>query len=140
MCVGPIIGGIGLLLLTRVTADADYLTEVLPGVLMFGLGLSITVAPLTATALNSVEQRHAGVASGINNGVSRMAGLLGIAVLGALIAGQFGSTIDANVAEANLSPAADAAIDEATTPRPAGYERSATPGGRARGRGRHRRR
>jgi EmrB/QacA subfamily drug resistance transporter len=113
MCVGPIIGGIGLLLLTRVTADADYLTQVLPGVLVFGLGLSITVAPLTATALNSVEQRHAGVASGINNGVSRMAGLLGIAVLGALIASQFGSTVDANVAEANLSPAADAAIDEA---------------------------
>jgi EmrB/QacA subfamily drug resistance transporter len=113
MCVGPIIVGIGLLLLTRVTADADYLTQVLPGVLVFGLGLSITVAPLTATALNSVEQRHAGVASGINNGVSRMAGLLGIAVLGALIAGQFGSTVDANVAEANLSPAADAAIDEA---------------------------
>ena len=113
MCVGPIIGGIGLLLLTRVTADADYLTQVLPGVLVFGLGLSITVAPLTATALNSVEQRHAGVASGINNGVSRMAGLLGIAVLGALIAGQFGSTVDANVADANLSPAADAAIDEA---------------------------
>ena len=113
MCVGPIIGGIGLLLLTRVNADADYLTQVLPGVLVFGLGLSITIAPLTATALNSVEQRHAGVASGINNGVSRMAGLLGIAVLGALIAGQFGSTVDADVAEANLSPAGDAAIEEA---------------------------
>ncbi len=115
MCVGPIIGGVGLLLLTRVTADADYLTQVLPGVLVFGLGLSITVAPLTATALNSVEQRHAGVASGINNGVSRMAGLLGIAVLGALIAGQFGSTVDADVAEANLSPAADTALEEAKT-------------------------
>ena len=100
MCVGPIIGGIGLLLLTRVNADADYLTQVLPGVLVFGLGLSITVAPLTATALNSVEQRHAGVASGINNGVSRMAGLLGIAVLGALIAGQFGSAVDADIAGA----------------------------------------
>ena len=113
MCVGPIIGGIGLLLLTRVGADADYLTEVLPGVLVFGLGLSMTVAPLTATALNSVEERHAGVASGINNGVSRVAGLLGIAVLGALIAGQFGSTVDADVAEANLSPAADTAVEEA---------------------------
>ena len=113
MCVGPIIGGIGLLLLTRVTADADYLTEVLPGVLVFGLGLSITVAPLTATALNSVEQRHAGVASGINNGVSRMAGLLGIAVLGALIAGQFGSAVNADVADANLSPAAEAALEDA---------------------------
>ena len=113
MCVGPIIGGIGLLLLTRVNADADYLTQVLPGVLLFGLGLSITVAPLTATALNSVEQRHAGVASGINNGVSRMAGLLGIAVLGALIAGQFGSAVDADIAGANLSPAAKASLQEA---------------------------
>ncbi|MGZ8622113.1 MAG: MFS transporter [Solirubrobacterales bacterium] len=113
MCVGPIVGGIGLLLLTRVGADADYVTEVLPGVLVFGLGLSATVAPLTATALNSVEQRHAGVASGINNGVSRMAGLLGIAVLGALIAGQFGSTVDAEVADASLSPAADSALEEA---------------------------
>jgi EmrB/QacA subfamily drug resistance transporter len=113
MCVGPILGGIGLLLLTRVGADADYLTEVLPGVLVFGLGLSITVAPLTATALNSVDERNAGVASGINNGVARMAGLLGIAVLGALISGQFGSTVDSNVAGANLSPAAQSAIDEA---------------------------
>jgi EmrB/QacA subfamily drug resistance transporter len=113
MCVGPIVGGIGLLLLTRVGADADYVTEVLPGVLVFGLGLSATVAPLTATALNSVEQRHAGVASGINNGVARMAGLLGIAVLGALIAGQFGSTVDAEVADARLSPAADSALEEA---------------------------
>ena len=113
MCVGPIIGGIGLLLLTRVNADADYLTQVLPGVLVFGLGLSITVAPLTATALNSVEQRHAGVASGINNGVSRMAGLLGIAVLGALIAGQFGTAVDADIAGANLSPAAEASLEEA---------------------------
>jgi hypothetical protein len=88
-------------------------TEVLPGVIVFGLGLSATVAPLTATALNSVEQRHAGVASGINNGVSRMAGLLGIAVLGALIAGQFGSTVNAEVADASLSAAADSELEQA---------------------------
>jgi EmrB/QacA subfamily drug resistance transporter len=113
MCVGPIVGGIGLLLLTRVGADADYVTEVLPGVIVFGLGLSATVAPLTATALNSVEQRHAGVASGINNGVSRMAGLLGIAVLGALIAGHFGSTVNADVAEASLTPAATSSLEDA---------------------------
>jgi EmrB/QacA subfamily drug resistance transporter len=113
MCVGPIVGGIGLLMLTRVGADADYVTEVLPGVLVFGLGLSATVAPLTATALNSVEQRHAGIASGINNGVSRMAGLLAIAVLGALIAGQFGSSVDSEVAGASLAPQAQEALDEA---------------------------
>ncbi len=134
MCVGPIIGGIGLLLLTRVTADADYLTEVLPGVLVFGLGLSITVAPLTATALNSVEQRHAGVASGINNGVSRMAGLLGIAVLGALIAGQFGSS--GRRGRRRGEPVAgrghrDRGGQEQSA-RPAGHRRAAAGRGRAR--------
>ena len=60
MCVGPIVGGIGLLLLMRVDANPNYLTEVLPALLVFALGLSATVAPLTATALNSVEERHVG--------------------------------------------------------------------------------
>src|SRR5262249_9698207 len=89
MSVGPIVGGIGLLMMMRVNSDANYVTDVLPAVTVFGLGLSATVAPLTATALNSVEERHVGIASGINNGVSRVAGLLAIAVLGAVIAGQF---------------------------------------------------
>jgi EmrB/QacA subfamily drug resistance transporter len=115
MCVGPIVGGIGLLMLLRVGGDADYLTEVLPGVLVFGVGLSATVAPLTATALNSVEERHVGVASGINNGVARVAGLLAIAVLGALIAGQFGSTVDKEVAEARISPGGQQVIEDAKT-------------------------
>ena len=92
---------------------SDYVTEVLPAILVFGLGLSATVAPLTATALNSVEERHAGIASGINNAVSRVAGLLAIAVLGALIAGQFGSTIDDRLAGKQLSPQARRAIDKA---------------------------
>jgi EmrB/QacA subfamily drug resistance transporter len=113
MCVGPIVGGVGLLLLMRVDAGADYVSDVLPGVVVFGLGLSATVAPLTATALNSVDERHAGVASGINNGVSRMAGLLAIAVLGALIAGQFGSTVDERANEAGLAGPALSALDEA---------------------------
>jgi EmrB/QacA subfamily drug resistance transporter len=113
MCVGPIVGGIGLLLLTRVDADASYVADVLPGVIVFGLGLSATVAPLTATALNSVAENHVGVASGINNAVSRIAGVLAIAVLGALIAGKFGSTVDGHLSDANLSPQADRAISNA---------------------------
>lgn len=113
MSVGPIVGGIGLLLLMRVSAHPNYLTEVLPAILVFGLGLSATVAPLTATALNSVEERHVGIASGINNGVSRVAGLLAIAVLGALIAGQFTSTIDSNLSGEQLSPQAQHAVDKA---------------------------
>ncbi len=113
MCVGPIVGGIGLLLLTRVGSDPNYVTDVLPGVIVFGLGLSATVAPLTATALNSVPEHQVGVASGINNEVSRIAGVLAIAILGALIAGKFGSTVDSKLAGANLSPQADRAISKA---------------------------
>jgi EmrB/QacA subfamily drug resistance transporter len=113
MSVGPIVGGIGLLMLIRVDADASYLADVLPALLVFGLGLSATVAPLTATALNSVAENRVGVASGINNSVSRIAGVLAIAVFGALIAGQFGSTVDDRVADSNLSAQADQEISKA---------------------------
>jgi EmrB/QacA subfamily drug resistance transporter len=113
MSVGPIVGGLGLLLLTRVDAGASYVTDVLPGVIVFGLGLSATVAPLTATALNSVEENRVGVASGINNAVSRIAGVLAIAVFGALIAGKFASTVDAELTGSNLSSRADQAISRA---------------------------
>ena len=113
MCVGPIVGGIGLMLLTRVNADASYVSDVLPGVVIFGLGLSATVAPLTATALNSVAEHRVGVASGINNAVSRIAGVLAIAILGALIAGKFGSTVDSKLGDRTLSPQANGAISDA---------------------------
>jgi EmrB/QacA subfamily drug resistance transporter len=113
MSVGPIIGGIGLILLTRVDSDASYLADVLPGVLVFGVGLSMTVAPLTATALNSVAENRVGVASGINNAVSRVAGVLAIAIFGALIAGKFASTVDGKVSGTGLSAQADQVISKA---------------------------
>jgi len=113
MAVGPIVGGAGLLMLTGVGSNPDYLTEVVPGLVVFGVGLSATVAPLTATALNSVEERHAGIASGINNGVSRVAGLLAIAILGAVISGVFASQIDEKLAGASLSDQARAAVADA---------------------------
>ena len=94
----------------RVGSDADYVTDVLPAILVFGLGLSATVAPLTATVLDSVEERRVGIASGINNGVSRVAGLLAIAVLGAVISAHFGSVLDANLGDRPLSPASAAEI------------------------------
>jgi hypothetical protein len=71
----------GLLLLGRIGAHAAYLSDVLPGALVLGLGMSLTVAPLTATALGSLGRRHAGVASGVNNAVARAGGLLAVAVL-----------------------------------------------------------
>jgi EmrB/QacA subfamily drug resistance transporter len=89
MTVGPIVGGLGLLLLLRVGSGADYVADVLPGIIVFGLGLSATVAPLTATVLDSVQERHVGIASGVNNGISRVAGLLAIAVLGAIVSARF---------------------------------------------------
>ncbi len=97
MSLGPIVGGIGLIGLLRVGSDPSYATDVLPAILVFGLGLSATVAPLTATVLDSVEERHVGIASGINNGISRVAGLLAIAVLGAVISAKFAAVAPGGV-------------------------------------------
>ncbi|HEX8714073.1 MAG TPA: DHA2 family efflux MFS transporter permease subunit, partial [Solirubrobacteraceae bacterium] len=85
MGVGPLIGAGGLLLFQATGVKADYLTEVLPPLLIFALGLSMTVAPLTAAVLAGSE-KEAGIASGVNNAVARVAGLLGTAAVGAAIA------------------------------------------------------
>jgi EmrB/QacA subfamily drug resistance transporter len=113
MTAGPIVGGIGLLLLLRVGSNADYLTDVLPAILVFGLGLSATVAPLTATVLDSVEERHVGIASGVNNGVARVAGLLAIAILGAVISAYFGSALDSDLGNRPLGPRAERIVSDA---------------------------
>lgn len=84
MTLGPLIVGAGLVLLSRVDAASGYLTGVLPGVLVFGCGLALTVAPLTATVLAAIDERHSGVASGVNNAVARAAGLIAVAALPAL--------------------------------------------------------
>jgi hypothetical protein len=81
MAVGPMVVGAGILLLTRVGPGGNYVTEVLPAVIVFGLGLAATVAPLTATALGSAPPEHSGMASAVNNDVARAGGLIAIAVL-----------------------------------------------------------
>lgn len=81
MTLGPIVAGAGLAMLVRVGADASYLTDVLPAVLVFALGLSVTVAPLTATVLAAAPVHQVGVASAVNNDIARAAGLLAVAVL-----------------------------------------------------------
>ena len=81
MTIGPIVVGGGVVLLARVQAGTTYWTTVLPAAIVLGLGLTITVAPLTAAVLGAVEDRHAGIGSAINNAVSRIAGLLAVAVL-----------------------------------------------------------
>jgi EmrB/QacA subfamily drug resistance transporter len=110
MGFGPIVAGIGLIWMGRLRADVDYVTDLLPGILVFGLGLSATVAPLTNTVLGSVPQHHAGVASGVNNQVSRVAALLAIAVLGAVVASVFSSQPGVGDAEP-LSGGSPAIVD-----------------------------
>jgi EmrB/QacA subfamily drug resistance transporter len=84
MSVGPLVIAAGLLLLVRIGPDSGYAAVVLPAVLVFGLGLAINVAPLTATALGAAPAEHAGVASAVNNDVARAAGLVAVAVLPAV--------------------------------------------------------
>ena len=115
MSAGPVVAGIGLLLLTRIDAHPDYLTTILPGVLVFALGLAATVAPLTATVLGSVEPGRSGLASGANNAVARIAGLLAIAGVGAVVTAAFASTLDGRVAHDPLSRRAQTALHEART-------------------------
>jgi EmrB/QacA subfamily drug resistance transporter len=91
MGVGPIVAAVGIALYTRMGAEADYLTEVLPAVVVFGFGLSLTVAPLTATVLGGVPEAEAGMASAINNAVARVGGLLAVAAIGAVVASRLGS-------------------------------------------------
>jgi EmrB/QacA subfamily drug resistance transporter len=87
MAVGPIIAGLGVLAFTRLPEHPDYWVDILPALLIFAIGLSFTVAPLTTTVLADAGPGDAGVASGVNNAVARIAGLLAIAVLGIAAAG-----------------------------------------------------
>jgi EmrB/QacA subfamily drug resistance transporter len=81
MTVGPVLVGVSMFLLTLATRGSSYITYVLPGVLVLGAGLAVTVAPLTATAMASAPSEHSGIASAVNNAVARSASLIAVAVL-----------------------------------------------------------
>ncbi|MEU9510337.1 MFS transporter [Micromonospora sp. NPDC048170] len=85
LTVGPVVAAAGLVLLRGVGPDASYWRDVLPGVVLFGIGLTLVVAPLTASVLAAVDDRFAGVASGFNNAASRAGGLLAVAALPLLV-------------------------------------------------------
>ena len=85
LTVGPLLAAAGTLLLSRVDADASYWLDVLPGVVVFGTGLTLMVAPLTATVLAAAPDQHAGVASGVNNAIARTGSLLAVAALPVLV-------------------------------------------------------
>ena len=113
MGAGPLVAAAGLLALQRVGARFDYWTHLLPALIVFAIGLSMTVAPLTATVLADADDHNAGIASGVNNAIARVAGLLAVAALGAVVASSFGSAIDSRLAGRHLSPTARQAIASA---------------------------
>jgi hypothetical protein len=113
MTAGPLVAAVGLLLLRGLDADPSYVAEVLPGVVVFGVGLAMTVAPLTATVLAGAEREHAGIASAVNNAIARVAGLVGIALVGAVISARFDAALNERIDTAALSANARAAVESA---------------------------
>ncbi len=113
MGLGPLVAAAGLLLFQRVGVHVNYAADVLPALLVFSLGLSMTVAPLTAAVLAGAERSQAGIASAVNNAVARVAGLLGTAAVGAAVATAFATTLDSQLAGVPLGAAANTVVREA---------------------------
>ena len=113
MGVGPIVAAVGLAFFLRVDADVDYLTDLLPGLLIFSVGLAMTVAPLTATVLADADEHNAGIASGVNNAIARVASLIAIAAVGAVVASSFGSALRDELGAQSSRPEVASAIEEA---------------------------
>ena len=105
MVVGPLVAAAGLVLLHRTGPHASYILDVLPGVVVFGLGLSILVAPLTSTVLGAVSVDDSGIASGVNNAVARTSGLIAVAALPAVVGLSGHSLSDARLFAAGFSTA-----------------------------------
>ncbi len=106
LVIGPLIVTLGFLLFAVPSVDAHYWISFFPAVLIFGFGMAVTVAPLTTDVMNSVEEDRIGTASGINNAVARIAGVLGIAVLGIAMVWAFRAHLDRSLMHLSLPPAA----------------------------------
>jgi EmrB/QacA subfamily drug resistance transporter len=110
MGLGPLTAAAGLALMLRLGARVNYFTDLLPALFVFSLGLACTVAPLTAAVLSDAAESNAGIASGVNNAIARVAGLLAIAAAGAVLSAQFNSSLDQQLRGVTLSPAARIAV------------------------------
>src|ERR687893_434554 len=106
LIIGPLVAATGFILFAIPGTEGSYWTTFFPAVVLLGLGMSFVIAPLTTTALNSVEGRHSWLASGVNNAVSRSAGLLAIPILGIFVFLTFSAALDAQTASLDVSPQA----------------------------------
>jgi hypothetical protein len=121
LTIGPIVAAVGLALYARPGIGGSYWTTFFPAIAVLGLGMTIVVAPLTTTAMTAVETQHAGVASGVNNAVARVAGLIAIAVFGIALVRVFNARVGPALDQLGLPTSARVAINR-ELPKLAGAE------------------